>query len=69
MCPGGAAERVFDVCENCANLHPQSANVYVGYSACSWSDVLAVFGHTGPATTKPQLCTIQQASRTACEGP
>ena len=68
-CAGGAAERVFDVCENCANLHPQSANVYTGFSACSWSDVLAVFGYTGPATTKPQLCTIQQASRAACEGP
>jgi len=32
--------------------------------------VLAVFGYTGPATTKPQICTIQQvASRAACEGP
>ncbi len=69
-CAGGAAERLFNVCENCANLHPQSANVYTGFSACSWSDVLAVFGYSGPATTKPQLCTIQQvASREACEGP
>jgi len=41
-----------------------------GFSACSWSDVLAVFGYTGPATTKPELCTIQQvASWAACEGP
>jgi hypothetical protein len=69
-CPGGAAEKLFHVCENCANLHPASLNVYTGFMACSWSDVLAVFGHTGPAATKPQICTIQQvASRAACEGP
>jgi hypothetical protein len=69
-CPGGAQRRLFHVCENCANLHPRSANAYVGYEGCSWSEVLDTFGYTGQATTKPQICTIQQvASREACEGP
>jgi hypothetical protein len=69
-CPGGAAEQLFHVCENCANLHPPELNAYTGFEACSWSDVLDVFGYTGQATTKPQLCTIRQvASREACEGP
>jgi hypothetical protein len=31
--------------------------------------VLAVFGHTGPAAVKAQICTIWQADRQACEGP
>ena len=68
-CPGGAAERVFNVCENCSQGHPRDMNAYTGFSACTWNDVLAVFGHTGPAAVKAQLCTIWQADRKACEGP
>lgn len=69
-CPGGAATRLFNVCENCANLHPQSANVYTGYEGCDWTEVLNVFGYTGPTSTKAQLCTIREsASQADCEGP
>ena len=69
-CAGGAAEQLFNVCENCGSPHDPKLNVYTGFSACNWNDVLAVFGYTGPASTKAQICTIQQvASRAACEGP
>jgi hypothetical protein len=67
-CPGGAQERLFDVCENCSFNHPPDMNTYTGFSACSWNDVLAVFGYTGAGAVKPQICTIRQASRQACEG-
>jgi hypothetical protein len=67
-CAGGGSERVFDVCENCSTNHPPDMNTYTGFSACSWSDVLAVFGYTGPAAVKPQICTIREASRQSCEG-
>jgi hypothetical protein len=69
-CAGGASERLFHVCENCANLHPPELNVYSAGDYCSWQDVLAVYGYSGPATTKPQLCTIRQVQRREeCEGP
>jgi hypothetical protein len=29
-CPGGAAERVFNVCENCSQGHPRDMNAYTG---------------------------------------
>jgi len=69
-CPRGAQERLFQVCENCANLHPPEFDVYSAADYCSWQDVLAVYGYSGPATTKPQVCTIRQVqSREECEGP
>jgi hypothetical protein len=69
-CPGNAPRTLFHVCENCAFGDPQSANSYTGYEGCDWNEVLNVFGYTGPAATKPQICTIRQAtSREDCEGP
>jgi hypothetical protein len=68
-CPGGAQPRLFHVCENCANFHPPELNVWTAGEYCSWDEVLAVYGHSGPAATKPQLCTIRQVqSREDCEG-
>jgi hypothetical protein len=57
-CPGGTPERIFDVCERCGGVG--GIPVYTGFSACSWSDVLAVFN-------KP-TCVQSQESRAACEG-
>jgi hypothetical protein len=69
-CPGNAPRTLFNVCQNCAFGHPQDANEWTGYEGCSWNEVLDVFGYTGAAATKPQICTIRQAaSREDCEGP
>jgi hypothetical protein len=67
-CPNGGAQQSFNVCENCAAGHPPQMNVFVGYSACSWNDVLNAFGYQ-PGSTKSQQCTITQAGRASCEGP
>jgi hypothetical protein len=69
-CPGNAPRTLFNVCENCAFGHPQDANSWTGYEACSWQEVLDVFGYMGAGVTKPQICTIRQApSREDCIGP
>lgn len=69
-CPGGAKEQLFGVCENCSEFHPHSADHFTGFEACSWDEVLAVFGYTQAGSTKSQICTIRRVSdRASCEGP
>jgi hypothetical protein len=58
----GCTPRLFHVCESCSIGNEPELNVYVGYTACSWNEVMAVF-------TRP-TCRIKQVSgREACEVP
>lgn len=69
-CPGGASRSLFQVCENCANLHPSALSNYSAGQYCDWGEVLATYGYTGAGATKPQTCTLSAvSSRAACEGP
>lgn len=68
-CPGGGTGKLFQTCESCASLHPPELNFYSAGSYCSWEEVLAVYGYTGEAVVKPQICKLAQtSSREACEG-
>jgi hypothetical protein len=68
-CPGGGTGKLFQVCENCATLHPPSLSFHSAGTYCSWEEVLAVYGYTGASAVKPQVCKLTQvSSKEACEG-
>lgn len=68
-CPGGGTGKLFQVCESCASLHPPELSFHSAGTYCSWEEVLAVYGYSGEAVVKPQICKLTQvSSKEACEG-
>lgn len=73
-CPGGAARRVFGICENCTNPPDPKFNDWTGVEACDWEEVLQTFDYKNPDGSprfpKSQTCRApRQETKVACEGP